>query len=753
VAGYLIFFGKEHSGIFDHRPREYGPLAHNTLINIMNVGRSGVKAFALVIFSVMGWSGVLTVNVPAPEYTLDDGRLVVRNAAYANAIGAPNVPSTAVTIALPAGAIVQAVDFHGAWEEIGTAFISSAQPPLPFVDDVALDLHNRFQKAQEVYYGSENIYPGTYGTVISKGGLRKYTLITVACHHFAYNVSSRTLLCAPNIVVEIQYTMPDPLSERARYWQILKDDVTLDAIAQELIYNWDEAQAWYHTDNPRRANGYYIIIPSAIQNAVSALVTHRQNQGYDVHVVTREYVEANTSGDDMPQKFRNYFRANMTDIEYALLVGFSTDMPWRDLVPFNNDPYSPWNDPDYSPIPGDLYLAELTDPDSLSWNSDGDAYYGEVFDANFVPVGEDDPDYHADIHLGRIPFSTQNVIEDICAKLIAFDTDTDIAYKTASLLTGALYYYANENNTGNARMDGADYCEQLLIDSILPRATAVTLYEKGGLRPCTSSCTDSLTQSNHVAYWQNKGVMYECHHGNVPLYARKLWAWDDGDSIPESAEITWPTSLHMSNVYQLDNNHPATCFLRSCLCGKPEETGLGAMLLYRGGSAVISSSRITWSSSADPGGIPYHFYDRLLQDTITSSGVIGIAYDIARNDFMNNTGFWLPAYHYNLFGDPALRQLGRLVSVEENLVKTPIPGFIVYPNPSNGLVTLNLPISSGEPVMVNFYDASGRMAKCLQVDVSCSGNAPQTIRLPVGVYFVTCRDGAVDYRQKIVVTD
>jgi hypothetical protein len=50
VAGYLIFFGKEHSGIFDHRPREYGPLAHNTLINIMNVGRSGVKAFALVIF-------------------------------------------------------------------------------------------------------------------------------------------------------------------------------------------------------------------------------------------------------------------------------------------------------------------------------------------------------------------------------------------------------------------------------------------------------------------------------------------------------------------------------------------------------------------------------------------------------------------------------------------------------------------------------------------------------------------------------
>ncbi|MGB7055844.1 MAG: C25 family cysteine peptidase [bacterium] len=713
-----------------------------------------MKVVSLFVIFALSWSGVLTVNVPVPEYDFEDGRLVVRSAAYVSAMGAPNVPSKTVAIALPPGAIVQAVNFYGAREAIGTALIPPAQPPFPLMyDDVAIDLQGRFQNARGEYYSSEDIYPQAYGTAIAKGGLRKYTLLTVACHHFAYNAVSGTVSRAPSITVEVQYTIPSPESARSQYWHGLINDITFDDMAQELVYNWDEAKAWYHTDTPQRANGYYVIIPSAIQNAVDALATHRQNQGYDVHVVTREYIETNIAGNDTQEKLRNYFRANLVDIEYALLVGFSTDMPWRNLVPFNNDPNSPWNNPDYSPIPGDLYLAELTEPDSLSWNSDGDSYYGEVFDANFQAVGEDNPDYHADIHLGRIPFSTQSVIEDICAKLISFDTNSDVQYKTSSLLTGALYYYANENNTGNVRMDGADYCEQLLVDSVLPRTTAVTLYESGGLRPCTLSCTDSLTQNNHVTYWQNKGVMYECHHGNVPLYARKLWAWDDGDSIPENPEITWPTSFHISNVYQLDNSHPSTCFLRSCLCGKPEETGLGAMLLYRGGSAVISSSRVSWASSADLNGIPYHFYSRLLQDTLVSSGIIGIAYDIARNDFMNNTGFWLPAYHYNLFGDPALRQYGQLVAVRESTIQKLNHVFNVLPNPSRDIVTVEMQSMPSSAVEFQVYDISGRLVTCLIPNEQESGSVSFDLHLPSGIYFITCIEGGITFQRKIAVVD
>jgi hypothetical protein len=711
-----------------------------------------MRIFFFLAFLVVGWSDVLSVRVPAPEYEVVEGRLLVAGATYLNPIGAPDIPSRSVTIALPPGAKVVAVSFHGMRHIIGRMDLSAAEPPLPLsYGDGFVDLQHDFEESRVRYYNSDFTYPQTYGIVIADGGLRKYTLITVACQHFAYNPARKSVFCAPHVDVEIQYSMPVSGSAEARYWQRLRDDVTFDELARELIYNWHDAQIWYHTNSPRRANGYYIIIPSAILNAVDALVAHRQSQGYDVHVVTKEYIETNVAGNDVPQKFRNYLRANMEEIEYALLVGFSADMPWRDLVPFNNDPYSPWNDPDYSPIPGDLYLAELTDSDSSSWNSDGDSYYGEVFDANFQPPGDDNPDYHADIHLGRIPFSTPSVIEDICAKIIAFDTNTDVAYKTSSLLTGALYYYANENNSGNARRDGGDYCEQLLIDSILPRATATTLYEKAGLAPCTLSCSDSLNQNNHIAYWQNKGVMYECHHGNVSVYARKVWSWDDGDSIPQTQEITWPVSLYITDVYQLDNNHPATCFLRSCLCGKPEETGIGAMLLYRGGSAVISSSRISWSSSAYQGGIPYHFYDRLMIDTLVSSGIIGKAYDMAKNDFMGNTGFWLPAYHYNLFGDPALRQFGQLVNIEETGVEVSKSGFMISPNPSHGIVAIKMHAPLRSMTEVHIYDVMGRLVEKIEIDEHEKDGFTLEMQLPAGVYFVSCLNGEENIHQKKIV--
>ena len=237
-----------------------------------------------------------------------------------------------------------------------------------------------------------------------------------------------------------------------------------DEIAQKVIYNWDDAKVWYKADNPKRANDYYIIIPSSIQNSVDNLVAWRQAQGYDVNVITVEYIESNINGDDLQQKIRNYLRGNLVDIEYVLLVGLSTDLPWRNMVPFNNDPDSPYNNPDYSPIPSDLYYAELTDHDTLSWNSDRDILYGEVYTQDFQPIGDDDPDYHADVHLGRIPLSNQDSIEAICDKEIDFDGNSDLSYKAASLLAGALYYYENENNGGGSRNDGADYMEELMND-------------------------------------------------------------------------------------------------------------------------------------------------------------------------------------------------------------------------------------------------------------------------------------------------
>ncbi len=704
----------------------------------------------IIIFS---WADVLIVDVPIPEYQISDNMINMEKGAYIHLPGAPSLPGRKLTIALPPGAIFESVKFYGTREELTSCAIAPMLPALPLTNkgNAIAKIWESYKISKDRFYCSDRLYPETYGVLLSKGGLRKYTLVDVFCYHFAYSPVSQRLYYTPNIRVEIHYRMPAPGSERAQFWQRLINDITYDNIAEEVIYNWHDARVWYRPRTPNRANGYTIIITTALESSVNALAAYRQSQGYDVNIVTKEYIESNIAGNELAQKIRNYLRENMVDIEYVLMVGNAS--PMRLLVPWNNDPDSPYDDDGYSPIPSDLYYAELTDHDSLSWNSDGDSYYGEVYNQDTEPYGDDDPDYHADVHVGRITSSTQSIIEDICDKIIAFDGNSDLSYKTASLLAGGMIYFENENYGGYPRIDGADDMEQLMNDSVFDRSNAAYIYEMAGLNACPYTCTDSLTRSNMISYWNKKGIVYEFNHGAPESYARKVWTWDDGDSVAESSEIDWYTCLHTSDVDQLDNDYPATTFLRSCSCGKPEVYSLGIQLLEHGSSAVISSSRYAWVSLADRGGIPHHFYYRLMKDTLSSHGIVGNAYDLARNDFMDSTGFWIPAYHYNLYGDPALHQFGAsVIVVEESQKSMPHATFSIYPNPSLGTVTIQLHSSKEREVELDVYDESGRFLQCLYNGYVEEGTKKLNTDLPTGVYFLRLKDGDNIQVKKFIIT-
>ncbi len=638
-----------------------------------------------ILAAVFCWAEVLVVDVPVPEFDVVDNKIFVKDAAYLDVPGAPKLPCTKVTIALPPGAFCESVEFSGTREKFGDCTAQPAEPLLPLMQDEKM-IAKSFQTYEHLrrkIYSHDHLYPETSGMLISKGGLRKYTLVDVACHHFAYKPVSNMLYYSPSITVTIHYRMPRPESERAQFWQSIMHDITSDEMAAKTIYNWHDARLWYTTDSPHRANGYYIILPSASQTAVDDLVAWRQSQGYDVNIITTEYISSISTGDDFCQQIRNYLRDNLSDIAYVLLVGTIVDIPMRSVVPFNNDPDSPYDNPEISPIPTDLYYAELTDHDTLSWNSDRDAYYGEVYNADMEPYGDDNVDYHADVHLGRIPFTTPSNVEDICEKVIRFDSITDRTYKTASLLAGGMIYFESENYSTYPRIDGADNMELLMNDSICDRTNSVYLYEKAGLDTCLYPNTDSLCRNNMKSYWNNKGIMFEYNHGSPQAYWRKIWTWDDGDGIAESAEIEWPLCLNYTDVFDLDNNHPATTYLLSCHCGKPEVDGLGKYLLYCGSSSVICATRIGWVPRHDS-SLAHHYYNNLMKDTTASHGIIGDAYDLGRNDHMDATGFWMNTYVMNLYGDPATRQFGTLVGIDV----TPPSAPYVYTEKSDDNIVL-----------------------------------------------------------------
>jgi len=698
---------------------------------------------------------LMQVSIPAPRYSIVEDGISAEDATYMHPPGAPNLPCRTVTIALPPGAVVQSVNFTGSRQELGTADIPPVAPLLPMSNtsgaaDRARDVYEARRRS---LFSSDQVYPQTYGALVSKGGLRKYTIVTVACYHFGYRPLSDRLLYSPNIRVEVQYEVPEANSERARFWDELKDDITFDRAARELIYNWEEAQEWYATDTPSDADGYTVILPAFLVSSVDSLVAYRQSQGYDVSVVTTEFIESTMEGADLPQKIRNYLREQMHSIEYVLLVGYYTNLPWRSVVPFNDDPDSPYNDPTITPIPTDLYYADLTEHDSLSWDYDGDEYYGEVYDSTFAPVGDDAPDYHTDIHLARIPYSTSPMVREICDKMMKFDSNTDMSYKTASLLAGGMIYFQNENYSGYPRFDGADMMEKTLNDSVLDRANAVTLYEKSGLRASPFSCTSPLTRESMIFYWQRRGVVLEYNHGSPYGYYRKVWTWDDGDSVAESSEIAWSLCLYGSDVLSLDNDYPATTFLRSCSCGKPEDQGLAARLLYRGSSAVFGSSRVLWIGPQNDAGLGYYFVRALMKDLALSGGIVGKAYDLARITFMDETGFWMNTYLVNMYGDPALRQFGSIVGVAEVKEGRDRSSFDVFPNPTTGRISIRFgPLHEGE-VELNAYDVAGRFVKSLY-----SGAAPQESRtaemnLPAGIYFLSLRNQGLTTFKKVTLVN
>jgi hypothetical protein len=694
---------------------------------------------------------MLVVTVPSLEARIEDGKLIISECSFITVPGAPILPSKKVSIALPPGALVESVDFSGSRIPIGYCEVIPAHPMLPMENlDAINSLFGIYEHQKRNYYTRDDLYPETYGTVLAKGGLRKYTLVDVACYHFAYRPLSSTLYYAPVITVTIQYSMPEENNERARFRDGLKNDISFDETARKLIFNWEDARRWYATDTPERANGYYIIIPSNLVSSVDTLVSYRENQGYTVNVVTREYIESSVQGDDTQQKIRNYLRSELANIEYVLLIGTPTVMPWRNMVPFNNLLYSPYNDPDISPIPSDLYFAELTDHDTLSWNLDRDTYYGEVYDENMQPNGEDDPDYHADVHLGRIPFDSHVDIEAICEKLIAFDMNTDLSYKTSALLAGGMIYYENENYSGYPRLDGSDQMEWLMNHSVIDRNNAVYIYEKAGLRASPYPCTDSLTRISMINYWNTKGIVFEYNHGSPDGYWRKYWAWDDGDSVAESGEIEWPLCLYRSDVWQLDNDHPATTFLRSCLNGKPEVDNLAASLLLHGAASVISGSRVVWIPLTDP-GLSNHFFERLLQDTSESHGFIGDAYDLARTDYMDAISFWINTYNFNLYGDPALCQFGRSVAVAELPHHTTPANFRIYPNPISELITLEFTTPLVGEIEVDVYDETGRFIRQLFKGYMREEKKQLHVKLPAGVYFVTLSKGDIKETKKVVL--
>jgi len=624
----------------------------------------------------------LTITVKAGEYQITDGdkgkRIEMEGFGYLMVPGKPMLPAKSFLIALPPGARVQSIEIKGigALQLPGTYRIMPTPLIMPLADtehlqDLIEEMQLEWQRNNQAVSSSNQAYPKERGMLISSGTLRKYSYASVSFYPFSYHPQSGRLVYYDGAEITINYTVPSAGSSEAQRVKELMWETSADEKASRLFVNYQQMKNSYQTVGQRpkglqETYDYVIITTGDLLGAITSsdLPDWKASLGYNLRTVLITDSEITSQpGGDLAEQVRNFLRSyyGSWGIEYVLLVGDYVTIPMRYCYP---DPTNHRFDPfDWTSgeVPTDYYYADLSSGDAESWDLDGDGYYGEY--------EEDNPDFLAEVYVGRIPINDTARITYALNKLVTFEQDTG-AWKNQALHAGAFFYFTNEGHSGDPAMDGADlsyYIEQDIMDGWTIRRYSeqagleTSVYDWPALSE-TAFINDWRTGQYAVVNWQG--------HGWTDGVARKVWSWDDGDGVPEGNEISWPYFITMYS--NLDDDYPSIVTAVSCYVGCPEPApggNLGIDLLtdpsFGASVGVIASARSPYGSldwPNNPGGsysIMYEFNGYMINE---SKKVGQALYDSKfycnQNYGWDHQAEYLDMFTFNLYGDPALVREG-----------------------------------------------------------------------------------------------
>jgi hypothetical protein len=599
----------------------------------------------------------LSVTIPTDAYDLvstergsdvlveDFGRLLVP--------GKPDLPSRVFSIAVPPGAeVLDVVVDPGEGAELpGTYDIAPARLPRVIGRaDPRLEAA-RLKERDENYsrvYGSDDPYPATPGEFLRRAGYRKYELVDVRITPFAYRPVSKRLIHYPEITVEVSYR-----AGTRGLGAIVDNLPRTEAVAREIVYNYEQAESWYSgaaTEN-RATHDYVIITLDSLTSAVTTLVDWETTKARSVRVVTTSWIDDNYTGYDLAAKMRNFLREKYPSgewgIEDVLLVGDYDDVPIRRTA----------QDLGYGQPETDYYYAELSLPDSSSWDADGDHQYGESSD----PI-----DFYAEVNVGRIPYSDTATVQSICAKSAAFEQNDDVLYKERILLAGAFFW----DNDPNPTTDNAVLMEAKIDQPWMTSWNKTRLYEEGH---STYPMDYDLTHANFVNAW------------STGRYSFVNWA---GHGSPTSAHIyhgTGEAFIRSTDTPQLNDAFPSIVFADSCSNHDTDHAdNVGRSLIKRGAVGFVGATKVAlgrpgWSDPNDGSSQSLDYFFTV--DVTSANYTQGAAHQRSLTK-MYTLGLWNDLYYETfewgaLLGNPDLSvgaPAALTISFPDGLPETALPG-------------------------------------------------------------------------------
>ncbi len=473
--------------------------------------------------------------------------------------GVPMLPARIFAVAVPPGAEVTGVTFQASSEIrlegqysippvpqamfIGTGEKQGAAAQSP---DAA-----RYDANYRAVYGSDAFFPASAGEFVRPAGYRKYELVDVRVEPFSWNPESGELVFRPSTTVTVSYTLPDEAPE------VMQDNlIRTEKVARDIIANYDQAQQWYGKNGPAAGRGLYdfvIVTLDSLTAAVQPIVNGEIAKGRTVNVVTTSWIQSNYTGYDLAEEIRNFLRdkypSGQWGIEDVLLVGHYDDVMIRRT----------YQDLGYGKPETDFYFAELSKPDSQSWDDDGDHRWGE---------NGDNIDFYNEVNVGRIPWSDVTNVSSICNKSVAYDNNNDPTFKKNILLLGAFFWPSTDN---------AVLMERKVNQSWMSDWTMTRMYEQGH---SSYSMDYNLTNSNVRSVWGSG------------KYGFVNWA---GHGSPTSAHIYYSgggSFASTSTCSYLNDDYPSIVFADSCSNGDTDYSNVARAMLRRGAVGFVAATKV-----------------------------------------------------------------------------------------------------------------------------------------------------------------
>ncbi len=552
--------------------------------------------------------------------------------------GAPQLPCKLTKIALPVGMNAGTIQ-----AEPGPIIQIGCYPNYtPYPGDVKTDgepAENYPAAEDELIYGSDSLFPGSYFELVDRGVFGNQEILTIRLYPIQYRPRSGDLFLVDEIKIQIQLVQGELSGPAVQVGakQLKRMVVNPEQIDIDPGGTANDTPALFRQGSLGIGAEYLVITNAELAPAFYPWVFWKNQKGITAEIALIEDILSNYPGVDNAAKLRAYLQQAYTaGARWALLGGDEDVIPIRYAFPGNVSYPITLNNQQIC----DLYYGDL----SGDWDYDNDGTYGEMT--------HDRPDLYPEIYVGRVPVDRLEEAANWVNKALVYEQNPgngDYSY-----VTKALFITADQMR---------DLNEHISLASVMPSHFNVD-YGRCAEEPSGGSDSPIQPTAQRVLEVINEGWGYigNLNHGNVSSYvtmapnynyAPRSYLW--GDSVVQqdgAATILWQDSTAEFSVkYSISCDNAAFDFDKEIFRPGPFLTNSTFMepflfLPNRGGVAYLGNTRWGWVSASYR--LEMKFLEYLYND---SSCQLGVAEALSK--------IYYPSYRdidygHNLFGDPEM---------------------------------------------------------------------------------------------------